>query len=72
MGDDEMKLFDDGGNIQIDPEALLQAILAVTADEAQKQELLQGISERTGVALADVEEIADVLIQFLLESTRSN
>jgi hypothetical protein len=39
---------------EIDPELWLQALLAMTADKAKKEQLVQGISRKTGLPLVNI------------------
>lgn len=60
------------GEIYIDPEEWLHALLALTADEEQKEQLLRKVAANTGLAFADVEEVMAVLMPLLLGMARGN
>ena len=59
-------------NTEIDPELWLQALLAMTADKADKEALIQEISQKTGQIPEHVERIIDATIAFMAQQTRSN
>lgn len=63
---------DEDGEVYIDPEEWLRVLLAITADEEQKQRILQKVSEHSGIAFENVEEVIAILLQLLLEKARSN
>jgi hypothetical protein len=57
---------------EINPEAWLQALLAMTGDKERKAELVRKISEKTGQTLEQVEAILAATINYLSEKARSN
>jgi hypothetical protein len=57
---------------EIDPELWLQALLAMTADKDRKEEIIQGISKKTGQIPENVEKILSTLINILANKARSN
>ena len=62
--------FDD--NYEIDPEIWLQALLAMTSDKHQKEELVRGIANKTGLLPEKVELLIACTIDFMANKARSN
>ena len=59
-------------NEEIDPEMWLNVVMYHMADKQEKQKLIEGISDRTGLAVEKVEEMFHSLAEILIEVTRSN
>ena len=59
-------------NIEIDPQMWLDFLLAQLADEQTKQELIEDLARKSGVAPDKVEDLMHSLTEILLEMTRSN
>ena len=57
---------------EINPEAWLQVLLAITSDEKHKADFVRKLSEKTGQPLHEVEAILTATINFLAEKARSN
>lgn len=61
-----------GEDTEIDPELWLQALLAMTADKADKEALVQEIAQKAGQIPEHVELIIDATIAYMMQQTRSN
>lgn len=59
-------------NYEIDPEIWLQALLAMTSDKHQKEKLVRGIANKTGLLPEKVELIIACTIDFMANKARSN
>lgn len=59
-------------DVEIDVEALLQALLAVAGDKEKRAEVIRKISEKTGQTPEKVELVIAATINYLTGATRSN
>lgn len=57
---------------QIDPELWLNFLMMYMGDEEQKQELIAGMVDQTGLTEEKVEECLRLMTEVLIEETRSN
>ena len=60
------------GDIEIEPEEWVQALLAIMGDKERREELIRKISERTGQSPEKVELIVSATITYLSNKARSN
>ena len=59
-------------DIEVDPEALLQTLLAMMGDSERREEIVRKISEKTGQIPEKVETILTATITYLSNKSRSN
>ncbi|MBE0672865.1 MAG: hypothetical protein IH588_19985 [Anaerolineales bacterium] len=62
----------DDGDVEIDVDQWLFAIMAMTRNEESKEELIRKISSKTGQSPEKVEKIIVALLQVLAEHSRTN
>ena len=60
------------GDIEIEPEEWVQALLAIMGDKERREKLVRTISERTGQTPEKVELIISATISYLSGKARSN
>ena len=64
--------LEDREKFRINPHAWLHTLLAIAGDKEKKREVVQIVSERTGVSLEKAELIFAKTIRLLLNETRLN
>jgi hypothetical protein len=69
MDNDEME---DNEDQRIDVEEFLQGLLAVSGDEATRLRTVEQVAKRANLPPDKVEELMKVLIELLMNSSRSN
>lgn len=57
------------GNIHMDPETWLQSLLEINANKNLRETIIQQISQKSGIAPEQVDEIQKALIKTLMEQT---
>lgn len=59
-------------NFKINPHEWLQGLLAIAGDKEKKAEVIQFVSQQSGLPLNEVEAIFGCAIKVLVTETRSN
>jgi hypothetical protein len=59
-------------DIEIDPDVLLQTLLAMMGDKERREEIVRKIAEKTGQIPEKVETILTATITYLSNKSRSN
>lgn len=62
----------DNGDIEIDVDQWLFAIMALTQNKESKEELIQKMSSKTGLSPEKIEKVIEALLQTLSEHSRTN
>ncbi len=58
--------------LNIDPELWLQYLMAVLPDQDEREKLVQKMSDRSGVAPDQINQVLEALTKYLLNETRKN
>lgn len=57
---------------KINPHVWLQTLLAISGDKEKKQEVVQLVSEQSGMPMDKVEQLIMTTVKILINDTRAN